>query len=85
MSTASMPAATRAAIRPLRWDVSGVWRPGENTVEVRAQDDRLSWQPYGKQGYGDIQGIWQSVWLEARPEAYLEDFRFLPHRDGAWS
>lgn len=67
---------------PFALDVSGVWRPGENTVEVRAQDDRLSWQPYGKQGYGDIQGIWQSVWLEARPEAYLEDFRFLPHRDG---
>ena len=34
---------------------------------------------YGKQGYGNARGIWQTVYLEARGEEYLESVRFYPH------
>ncbi|MGI6240159.1 MAG: glycoside hydrolase family 2 protein [Christensenellales bacterium] len=63
-------------------DVTDVWRAGENEIVVRAEDFRRETQTYGKQGYGDIQGIWQTVWLEARGEAYIEKFRFETKCDG---
>ena len=39
-------------------------------------------QTSGKQGYGDIQGIWQTVWLENRGESYIESFRFITKISG---
>lgn len=38
------------------------------------RDGRL----YGKQGYGDVRGVWQTVYLEARGENYLDYAHFLP-------
>lgn len=60
---------------PMECDVTPFWRAGSNQIEVRAEDFRYETQLYGKQGYGDIQGIWQTVWLEERPESYLQRFR----------
>ncbi len=35
---------------------------------------------YGKQGYGNARGIWQTVYLEARgSDAYVETAHFTPH------
>ncbi len=58
------------------FDVTDIWnREGENTITVRAEDmGDSSTQTYGKQGYGDARGIWQSVWLEGRPDAYIRNF-----------
>ena len=56
-------------------EVTRLWRRGENILEVRAEDYRCDTQLYGKQGYGEIQGIWQTVWLEERPQNYIQDFR----------
>ena len=33
---------------------------------------------YGKQGYGNARGIWQTVYLEARGDEYLRSARFVP-------
>ncbi len=55
---------------------------GENLLVVRvvdASDDRSRYPecpftevPHGKQSwYGPIGGIWQSVWLEARPKLHI--------------
>ena len=33
---------------------------------------------YGKQGYGNARGIWQTVYLEARGREYVRNVRFLP-------
>ena len=63
-------------------DVTGLWQDGDNRIEVRAEDYRRETQLYGKQGYGEIQGIWQTVWLEDRPEAYIRDFRIVTSMDG---
>lgn len=56
------------------FDVTDVWEEKENRIEVRAEDYRRNTQIYGKQGYGEIQGIWQTVWIEERPDAYIKDF-----------
>ena len=32
----------------------------------------------GKQGYGNVRGIWQTVYLEARGKNYIESARFTP-------
>ena len=72
----------RGGYTPFEADVTDLWQEGENTVEVRCADYRRKDQTYGKQGYGDIQGIWQTVWLEERPAEYITDFRFVTRCTG---
>ncbi len=72
----------RGGYTPFEFDVTGLWRAGENTVEARVTDLRLESQPSGKQGYGQIQGLWQPVWLEERPVERIRDFRFITRMDG---
>ncbi len=66
-------------------DVTDVWHAGENEIAVRTEDFRCETQTYGKQGYGDIQGIWQTVWLEARGADFIKSFRFVTKIDGTVS
>lgn len=63
-------------------DVTDVWQAGDNLIEVRAEDYRRDTQTYGKQGYGEIQGIWQTVWLEEHPQAYIRNFRIVTKISG---
>jgi len=77
---------------PFRFDITALLRPGRNTVVVRAWDppeDRAI--PRGKQYwepksrgifYTRTSGIWQSVWLEAAGESWLEFVRIAPRLDG---
>lgn len=48
---------------------------------VRADDVRRDFTLYGKQGYGNARGIWQTVYLEARGETYLDALHFTPDID----
>ncbi len=63
-------------------EVTKLWQEAENIIEVRAEDYRRDTQLYGKQGYGEIQGIWQTVWLEERPQAFIQDFRIVTKISG---
>jgi len=64
-------------------EVTDKWnRVGDNVIEVSATDTGARNQTYGKQGYGDARGIWQTVWLEARPAAYIGDFAVVTKLDG---
>ena len=36
---------------------------------------------YGKQGYGNARGIWQTVYLEARGSNYFDAIHFTPDID----
>ncbi len=38
---------------------------------------------YGKQGYGDVRGIWQTVYLEGRGQNYIDYIHFLPDIDNS--
>ena len=67
-------------------DITALARPGENTIVVQAESDvRDPMQPSGKQSpryggfgcfYTRTTGIWQSVWLEAVSDAFVESYRY---------
>ncbi|MDH5379980.1 MAG: glycoside hydrolase family 2 [Cyclobacteriaceae bacterium] len=48
---------------------------------VRADDTRRDFTLYGKQGYGNARGIWQTVYLEARGQVFLDAIHFTPDID----
>ncbi|MFK7693002.1 glycoside hydrolase family 2 protein [Paenibacillus sp. HJGM_3] len=64
------------------FDVTEAWLSGDNTIVVRAEDHDLSSQARGKQGYGELRGIWQPVWLEARQPNYVAAAKFVTRLDG---
>ena len=71
---------------PFSIELTGVLRPaGEaNLLVVRVRDDTDPETPLGKQHwwYERSSGIWQSVYLEARPEAHLSHLRVTPDAAG---
>ncbi|MFZ5972762.1 MAG: glycoside hydrolase family 2 protein [Bacteroidota bacterium] len=50
-------------------------------LTVRVDDKRRDFTLYGKQGYGNARGIWQTVYLEARGTDYLQSVQFVPNID----
>lgn len=65
------------------FDVTDVWSlAGSNSITIRVEDFDHNYQARGKQGYGEIRGIWQPVWLEARPQNYVRDSKFTTSIDG---
>ncbi|MFQ6131344.1 MAG: glycoside hydrolase family 2 protein [Armatimonadota bacterium] len=71
---------------PFAFDITDAAGPGEQAhVIVRAEDFTSDEQPTGKQTgwYTRTSGIWQTVYLEARGEAYVDQFRLVTQlRDG---
>ena len=75
---------------PFAFDITKYAEPGETaTIVVRAYDPTDPELPTGKQvafWYTFTSGIWQTVWLEARPATYLESLKLVPqNEDGKWS
>ncbi len=76
---------------PFSFNITAYLKPGENLIIVRARDDvRSGRQATGKQShrlesysclYRRTTGIWQTVWLEAVPEIYIEQLRFYPQKE----
>jgi beta-galactosidase/beta-glucuronidase len=74
------------------FDITPALKPGENVITVRVEDpptDRSI--PRGKQYwkvesdsifYTRTSGIWQTVWLEAAGESYIESLRITPSLNG---
>ena len=48
---------------------------------IRVDDARREFTLYGKQGYGNARGIWQTIYLEARGNDYLDALHFSPDID----
>lgn len=53
----------------------------EMNLVIRADDARRPHTLYGKQGYGNARGIWQTVYLEARGQQFIENVHFTPDID----
>lgn len=75
-------ATHRGGYMPIEVDLFFAWKEGENLLEIRVTDKDIGGQTYGKQAYGAIRGIWQTVYLELRPAAYLADFFIRTSTDG---
>jgi hypothetical protein len=73
---------------PFDIDISNHVKPGESaTIVVRAFDPTDPFLPTGKQvgWYTTTSGIWQTVWLEARPKAFIDDFMVTTlNENGQW-
>lgn len=70
---------------PFALDITDRVGPGEAaSLVVRTYDRTDPAHPTGKQvfWYTTTSGIWQTVWLEARPAAHLADLRLTPRREG---
>ena len=78
---------------PFTIDITDYVKSGENDVTVNAKDDIHSGnQSKGKQcghyysrgcSYTRTTGIWQTVWLEFVPEAYIKSAKYFPNIDEA--
>ncbi|MBN2476815.1 MAG: hypothetical protein JXB62_19565 [Pirellulales bacterium] len=71
---------------PFSFDVTSLVGPDrEAAIVVRALDATDPELPLGKQvsgWYTPTSGIWQTVWLEARPACYLNTLRLTPYLRG---
>jgi Glycosyl hydrolases family 2/Glycosyl hydrolases family 2, sugar binding domain/Glycosyl hydrolases family 2, TIM barrel domain len=72
----------RGGNTPFSFDISSAIQLGENTLVLRVDDDTEKYQLRGKQvfnahgiWYTQVSGIWQTVWLESVPKAYIEDLK----------
>lgn len=66
---------------PFDFNLSGFLQNGENKLVVRVEDKNIGNRPSGKQNYGNAKGIWQTVYLEARPENFISNIKFTPDID----
>lgn len=67
----------------IRLNVTPYWnKEKENEICVRVTDEDRDNQTRGKQGYGEIRGIWQTVYLEETPKAYLQNAKIETKCDG---
>jgi hypothetical protein len=53
----------------------------EQQIVLRVDDTAHDFKLYGKQGYGDAKGIWQTVYLEARPAVNITALHYSPDID----
>lgn len=53
----------------------------EQSIVVRVDDKRRDFTLYGKQGYGNARGMWQTVYLESRGQDYVESYQITPDID----
>jgi len=52
-------------------------------IFLRVDDQYKDWHLYGKQGYGNARGIWQTVYLETRGENAIQVLHFSPDIDNS--
>ncbi len=64
---------------PFSFELTDHIKYGEaQKLVIRADDARRDFTLYGKQGYGNARGIWQTIYLEARGDVYLDALHFSP-------
>ncbi|MGQ9589155.1 MAG: glycoside hydrolase family 2 protein [Planctomycetota bacterium] len=72
----------RGGYTPFEFELTPRARAGsEHALVLRADDSPHPFKLEGKQGYGRARGIWQTVYLEARPWFHLRRIRFVPDVD----
>lgn len=67
---------------PFEFDLTPFIKPGQNQkLVIRVDDTEYPFKLYGKQGYGNARGIWQTPYLESRGNTYFEFIHFTPNID----
>jgi len=74
--------AFQGGYTPFEFDLTDHVKPGQDqTLILRVDDTKHPFKLEGKQGYGPARGIWQTIYLEARPKVAIETIQFLPDID----
>jgi hypothetical protein len=55
----------------------------KQNLVIKVDDARRMFTLYGKQGYGNARGIWQTTYLEARGSNFVENIHFEPDIDNS--
>ncbi|MCL5098066.1 MAG: glycoside hydrolase family 2 [Candidatus Omnitrophica bacterium] len=72
----------RGGYTPFEFELTPRLEAGhDQRLVLRVDDAPRPFKLEGKQGYGNARGIWQTVYLEARPQVYLESLHFAPDVD----
>jgi hypothetical protein len=72
----------RGGYTPFEFELTEAAKFGlPQNIFLSVDDTPSNQRLYGKQGYGDARGIWQTVYLEARGENYFEYIHFSPDID----
>lgn len=66
---------------PFSFELKNVKHNTPQTLVIRVDDKRRDFTLYGKQGYGNARGIWQTVYLEGRGQTFIESVHFTPNID----
>jgi hypothetical protein len=66
---------------PFEFDVTSFVKAGIQSVDIRVDDKRRMFTLYGKQGYGNARGLWQTVYLDARGADYIDHYAVYPDID----
>ncbi|CAN5556662.1 hypothetical protein BH23BAC1_BH23BAC1_46380 [soil metagenome] len=67
---------------PFSFDLTGHVQYGkEQKLTLKVDDSPHDFKLFGKQGYGDAKGIWQTVYMEARAPLALDYIHFSPDID----
>ncbi len=74
--------SNRGGYTPFEFELTSnvTWGSEQNLV-FKVDDSNLPFKLYGKQGYGDAKGFWQTVYVEARGSNYFDMIHFTPDID----
>ncbi len=73
----------RGGYTPFEFELTPHLKAGQDhRLVLRVDDSTRAFKLEGKQGYGNARGIWQTVYLEARPQTFLQTLHFTPDIDG---
>jgi hypothetical protein len=66
---------------PFSFELTNLKCGTNQNLVIRVDDKRRDFTLYGKQGYGNARGIWQTIYLDARGQDFLENVQFNPDID----
>jgi hypothetical protein len=74
--------SNRGGYTPFEFELTPdiIWGSEQNLV-FKVDDSKLPFKLEGKQGYGDVKGFWQTVYLEARGGNFIDMVHFTPDID----
>lgn len=66
---------------PFSVELTNVKHGSNQNLVIKVDDKRREFTLYGKQGYGNARGIWQTIYIEARGQNHFDAIHFSPNID----
>jgi len=66
---------------PFSFELTNLKHGTAQNLVIRVDDKRRDFTLYGKQGYGNARGLWQTIYVEARGQDFLDAVHFTPDID----